>query len=192
MGLFDSLLGRTKPPAADLSVLFSVPQAAISLQVEGFEFTGTGSVCFRDTEGAADDVVLAEVTQVVTTDDLARVETTTDSYGFSWFTVTRPGGDAVGIATDLHAVNSSLADHGFDTHLLCSTFVFSDGQRNVALVYLFKRGTFYPFAPESGSDPGSRRRDNALELRIRGLVGDDVPIESDLGRWLAIWGAPGL
>ena len=56
-----------------------------------------------------------------------------------------------------------------------------------ALVYLFKQGTFYPFVPLAG-----QRRDNALELQVRGLVGDDVPVEPKLDRWLALWGAPGL
>jgi hypothetical protein len=65
---------------------------------------------------------------------------------------------------------------------------FSDtGGRKLGLVYLYKRGTFYPFAPLSGE-----RRDNALELQIRGTVGDDLKIEPDLGRWMPIWGAPGL
>jgi hypothetical protein len=59
--------------------------------------------------------------------------------------------------------------------------------RPLGLVYLYKRGTFYPFAPA-----GDQRRDNALELQVRGLIGNDVPLEKDLDRWLAIWGAPGL
>jgi hypothetical protein len=53
MGFFDSILGRSKPPEADLDVLFAVPQAVISLQTEGFVPTGAGSVCFRDVEGHA-------------------------------------------------------------------------------------------------------------------------------------------
>jgi hypothetical protein len=36
------------------------------------------------------------------------------------------------------------------------------------------------------------RRDNALELQVRGAVGADLPIEGDLGRWFPVWGAPGL
>jgi hypothetical protein len=54
-------------------------------------------------------------------------------------------------------------------------------------VYLYKRGTFYPFAPLD-----NERRDNALELQVRGAVGVDLKIEPDLSRWFAVWGAPGL
>jgi hypothetical protein len=93
-----------------------------------------------------------------------------------------------GLTADLHAVNSSLTDAGFGTALLCSTFVFTTpAGKPFGLVYLYKRGTFYPFAPDGGE-----RRDNALELQVRGVIADDVPVEPDLTKWLAIWGAPGL
>ncbi len=61
------------------------------------------------------------------------------------------------------------------------------GGRSLGLVYLYKRGTFYPFAPAGGE-----RRDNGLELQIRGVLGDDLKIEPDLSRWFPVWGAPGL
>ena len=46
---------------------------------------------------------------------------------------------------------------------------------------------FYPFAPLDGE-----RRDNALELQVRGQIGSDLKIEPDLSRWFPVWGAPGL
>lgn len=188
MGIFDAILGRTKPPQADLDVLFAVPQAALSLQTEGFATTGAGSVCFRDVEGAADDAVMADAEKLITTSAGATVTRSTDRFGFHWLTVTRTDHDVSGLVTDLHAVNSSLADAGFGSALLCSTigFTAADGTP-LALVYLYKRGTFYPFVPLDGE-----KRDNALELQIRGVVGEDVPVEPDLTKWLAIWGAPGL
>ena len=188
MGFLDSILGRSTPPAADLDVLFSVPQAALSLEVAGFTAIGQGSVCFRDAEGQVDDGVVTDARQLIATDTAATVDLTDDEHGFRWLTVTRAAGDVTGLVTDLHAANSSLVDAGFGGGLLCSTVVFKapDGGP-CALVYLFKQGTFYPFVPLAG-----RRRDNALELQVRGLVGEDVPVESKLDRWLALWGAPGL
>lgn len=189
MGFLDGILGRSKPPKANLDVLFSVPQAALSLQAEGFAFSGRGAVCYRDSEGRADDEVLDDAEQMVRTDPSASVERHTDPFGFSWFEVVRPGGDPAALITDLHAVNSTLADAGFGTALLCSTMIFEQDGHRLALVYLFKRGTFYPFVPDPGA---ARRRDNPTELRIRALVEKDIPVEPDLERWLAIWGAPGL
>lgn len=189
MGFLDGILGRSKPPKADLDVLFSVPQAALSLQAEGFAFTGEGAVCFRDAEGRADDEVVADAEAMIRTDATASVEHAQDEFGFSWLTVSRPTGDVTSLITDLHAVNSAMADQGFDTALLCSTVVFEAAGQRLALVYLFKQGTFYPFVPDSST---ARRRDNPTELRIRALVENDIPIEPDLGRWMALWGAPGL
>jgi len=54
-------------------------------------------------------------------------------------------------------------------------------------VYLFKRGTFYPFAPLNGE-----KRDNALELEVRGLLSGELRIEPELDRWFPVWGAPGV
>ena len=86
------------------------------------------------------------------------------------------------------SVNSSLQDGGFGPQLLCTILSFKDGKdRKLGLVYLYKRGTFYPFAPQAGE-----RRDNALELQMRGALSDDLKIEPDLTRWFPVWGAPGL
>jgi hypothetical protein len=60
-------------------------------------------------------------------------------------------------------------------------------ERRLALVYLYKRGTFYPFAPLSGQE-----RDNALEIQIKNTLVDDLKIEQDLTRWFPVWGAPGM
>ena len=193
MGFLDSILGRSTPPPADLDVLFSVPQAALSLEVAGFTATGLGGVCFRDSEGQVDDHVVGDAQKLITTDASVKVELTDDAHGFRWLTVTRAPGDVSGLVTDLHAANSSLADAGFGSGLLCSTVIFTSPTGGpCALVYLFKQGSFYPFVPMAGQPSTSRRRDNALELQMRGLVSDDVPVETKLDRWLALWGAPGL
>ncbi len=188
MGFLDSILGRSKPPEADLDALFAVPQAALSLGAEGFVATGVGGVCYRPTEGGAFSETEAQIKQLVTTGGGPMIEQTTDRFGFRWLTVTRSDSDVSGLVTDLHAINASLADAGFGSGLLCSTVVFTTpAKKSMALVYLYKRGTFYPFAPLT-----DERRDNPLELQVRGIIGSDVTVESDLSRWLAIWGAPGL
>ena len=53
------------------------------------------------------------------------------------------------------------------------------------LVYLFKRGTFYPFAPE-----GHEKRDTEQELRLKSLIADDLVVEPDLDRWFPLWDLP--
>jgi len=71
--------------------------------------------------------------------------------------------------------------------LLCSLIGFRNPQSRVAVVYLYKRGTFYPFAPTNGE-----HRDNGLEIRVKAAIEGDLKIEQDLTRWFPVWGAPGL
>jgi hypothetical protein len=92
------------------------------------------------------------------------------------------------LVTSVHMVNSSLADRGFDQQLLATVFAFrGSGGDVVYLVYLFKRGTFYPFVPAPG---GGERRDNQKELQLQSALANEVPLEADLTRWFPIWGAP--
>ncbi|MBA2532872.1 MAG: hypothetical protein H0V23_12340 [Nocardioidaceae bacterium] len=189
MKFLDALMGRTKPVKANLDALFAIPQAALTLQAGGgFLPTGVGAVCYRANEGAAFATMQTDVQQLLDADGGPAVERSTDSYGFTWLVCRQEPDQVSELVTELHTVNRTLEDNGFGPSLLCSQVGFrSPDGRTLGLVYLYKRGTFYPFAPQPGE-----RRDNALELQVRGLVAGDVPLESDLGRWLALWGAPGL
>jgi hypothetical protein len=190
VGFLDALLGRTKPVQPNLDELFALPNAALTLEAgTDFRPTGSGSVCFRAAEGKAFSDIEKDVQDLLNMGkDSTPVQVTTDSYQFTWLVSKHSPDDAEGLITDLHAVNSSLEAGGFGPYLLCTIMAFRDsGGRSLGLVYLYKRGTFYPFAPMSG-----QRRDNALELQIRGTLGADLKIEPDLARWMPIWGAPGL
>ena len=191
MGFMDSLLGRRKAVQPNLDALFALPSAAITLQVNlDVLATGRGSVAFRAHEGRAFADVQAEVQQLLDADGGPPVELIGDEYGFTWILVRTDPVDLSGVVTDLHAVNSSLLAAGFGPQLLCSLVSFRDpDDRAVAMVYLFTRGTFYPFAPERGA---GERRDNVLEIRIRAMLAKELPVEPDVSRWFAVWGAPGL
>jgi len=112
-----------------------------------------------------------------------------DTFGYRWLLL--EDADTEQLVTRVHMVNTLLSENGWGPQLLCSVF----GVRPVAgagnqdhsffLVYLFKRGTFYPFAPV-----GSQRRDNELELRIRSMLGSDLPVEQDVSRWFPLWDLP--
>ncbi len=191
MGFMDTVLGRRKPAQPNLDSLFALPSAAITLQVDlDMTPTGRGSVAFRAPEGRAFVDLQDEIQQLLDADSGPPVEIASDEFGFTWILVTTDPADLSSVVTDLHAVNSSLVAAGFGPQLLCSLVSFHDpSDRPLALVYLYKRGTFYPFASESGA---GERRDNILELRVRDMLARELPVEPDVSRWFAVWGAPGL
>ena len=193
MGLWETITGRTRPKRANLDALFLVPSAAITLQTSaGLTPTGDGSVCYRAARGAGFHETQGDILALLgAAPDAPDVETSSDEFGFTWLQVHRDPSDLEGVAalcTDLHAVNTTLESAGFGPALLCSLIPFADPSgRRVGLVYLYKRGTFYPFAPT-----GPQQRDNLLELQVRDALSAELPIEPELSGWLALWGAPGL
>jgi hypothetical protein len=185
---WDAVTGRRRPPRNDLDALFLIPSAAITLETTlGLRPAGVGGVCFRTAPGAAFEQMQRDLLALIddTPDVPDDVEVSTDGFGFTWLVVRRD--DTARTCTDLHAVNVALESQGFASGLLCSAVTFADTSRRVSLVYLYKQGTFYPFAPT-----GTRQRDNLLELSVRDSLGSELPFEADITRWLAIWDAPVL
>lgn len=206
MRFWDAVTGRRRAKGPDLDALFGVPAAAISLQAAtGFLPTGSGAVCFRAAAGAAFHALQRDVIEVIRADpEQPDVDVSVDDYGYTWLVVHRDAADLAGLCTDLHVVNTTLVEQGFASGLLCTLVPFVDPSgRRFGLVYLYQQGTFYAFAPSAagssgsgasgeGSSGESRTRDNLLEIGVRDLLAGELPMEQDLSRWLAVWGAPGL
>jgi hypothetical protein len=106
--------------------------------------------------------------------------------GFTWLVIDAPGFDDQ--VARAHEITSTISDQGFGTQVLCCVFGLAqlEGKAPAGyLVYLSKRGSFYPFIPS-----GPQVRDNEEELRLRSLLSPDLPIEQDLSKWMALWGLP--
>ena len=191
MGFLDTIFGRSKPARPNLDALFALPSASITLQASmDMVSTGRGAVCYRAAQGGAFANTQQEIQQLLDADDGPEVTFSVDSYGYTWLLVEHPPEDMAGMATELHAVNTTLEAQGFGSSLLCSLVGFRDKSgRRLGLVYLYKQGTFYPFAPAPG---GGERRDSVLELQVKALIENDLRLEPDTSRWFPVWGAPGL
>ncbi len=193
MGIFDAILGRTKPVASNLDQLFALTSAAITLEVSaGLVTTGKAGVCFKPSQDRAGVDAEQEILSILATDTTALPATMTtvdDEFGYRWFVM--HDDEMSELVASVHLINATLVDRGFGAQLLCSAFSFAPTTKSdatakpVTLVYLFKRGTFYPFCPT-----GPQVRDNAYELTVSATVGSDLPKEQDLSRWMALWGNP--
>jgi hypothetical protein len=186
----DTILGRTKPKPANLDALFAVPGAAITLEAAmGLTSAGSAAVCFKPASAydfAATCTEIGQLLELSGKDTGSEVSQSEDSYGYHWIVIRDP--DVSDLVTTVHMVNSTLAERGYGNQLLASVFAFRGDSGGVSyLVYLFKRGTFYPFVPAPG---GGEKRDNQRELQLQGALQGEVPLEADLSRWFPIWGAP--
>jgi hypothetical protein len=193
------IFGRTPPVQPDLDALFALPSASISLQSSaGLVCSGHGGVCFKAPSGqgfAAMQNDVANLLSLEPSDVFTRAE---DSFGYQWLVLADT--DIEQLVTNIHLVNSSLSDAGWGTQLLCSVFGLApvpaghpEGQAGPGvllpsasyLVYLYKRGAFYPFVPT-----GHEQRDMEEELRLKSLVADDLKVEPELDRWFPLWDLP--
>ncbi|MBW3558003.1 MAG: hypothetical protein KY454_13800 [Actinobacteria bacterium] len=190
MRLLDALLGRTRPKAPDLDAMFAVPSAAVTLETTtGLRPSGQAAVAYKPVSGAAfartgDE--LGELLQLSGDQSGTTIRRHDDRYGYRWVVVEDP--DLEDLVGSVHLVNRSLEDAGYGSQLLCSVFGFSAASGSGGpchLVYLYKRGAFYPFAPQQGE-----RRDNELELQVRGALDGELPLEPELSRWFPLWGLP--
>lgn len=182
---------RPAPKTADLDRMNCLALAATLLQIEPrLVPTGTGSICYR----ASDDRSFPEAEKSAR-DLLAHyganpksAEIRNDEHGFKWLIARRTSTAYPSLVTALQAASKIFSDNCFGAQLLCAMTVFEGPVKSqAALVYLYKRGTVYPFAPRGGEV-----RDNRLELAVKKAIEKTVPVESDLTRWFPVWDAPVL
>ena len=200
MKLLDVLLGRTKPVQPNLDRLFGLSGAQITLEASlGLRPSGQAGVCFKPASGQQFAETATEVEQLLNIGKDAKIHEESDSYGYRWIVI--DDDDFSDLINEVHVVNTTLQDNGWGPQLLCSVFGFipipggaSDpkspgGPPEVAgtyLVYLYKRGTFYPFVPFRGAE----KRDTDRERLLSVTLATDLSIEPDLERWFPLWGLP--
>ena len=188
MGLLDVMFGRKrlKQPAPDR--LFALATAQVTLDIElGLKPGGAAAVCFKPLS-AGDftraDGEMQELLQAVATDVGTTLRRETDELGYEWIVL--EDADLEDLVTGAHTVADELESRGFGDRLLAAMFVFRAGDRKIYLIYGFKTGSFWPFVPVGDE----RKRDNAEELSLKAQLEKELPIEADLTKWLALYGAP--
>jgi hypothetical protein len=187
MGLRDALFGRKKLAEPKDDRLFALTTAAVTLDVElGLKPAGAGAIAFKpqssgEFRSAFDDV--DQLVEAVAKQQGSTIERKSDQYGFDWLIV--HDDEFEDVVTTVHSVAAELTAQGFGSQLLAAAFPFTGGEHPVYWIYGFKRGAFWPFVPI-----GDQKRDNATELELKAKLENELPIEPDLTRWLALFDAP--
>jgi hypothetical protein len=186
-----ALRRRTAPRIADLDNMESLGLAAPMLATElGLTLSGIGSICYRRNDDRAFPRAENSARDLLTHygANPQAAEMLCDSFGFTWLVAWHTQMRHLSPVADLRAACKVFADNHLDMQLLCAmTVLEAPGRTQAALVYLFRRGTVYPFAPLA-----AQTRDNRLELAIKDVIEGHVPVEPDLTRWFPVWDAPGM
>jgi len=187
VGLRDVLFGKKKLSEPKADQLFALTTAAVTLDTElGLKTAGAGAIAFKpqssgEFRSAFDDV--DQLVDAVAAQCGSKIERKTDEYGFDWVIVHDDDlEDLVGAA---HTLATELTAKGFGSQLLAAIFKFDGYEHPVYWIYGFKRGAWWPFIPLDDS-----KRDNAKELELKAQLEDELPVEGDLTRWLALFDAP--
>ena len=188
MGLRDVLFGRKQLKAPAEERLFALTTAAITLETDvGLKFGGAGAIVYKPLsagEFSQADADMRELLHAAAKDSGSEIEKRSDRYGFEWLIVRDR--DFEDLVTTVHLIASELESRGFGPQLLAAVFPFEGNGKKVYWIYGFKRGAFWPFVPK-GED---KERDNAEELELKAKLEKELPVESDLSRWFAIFDAP--
>ena len=187
MRLLDVLFGRTKLARPKTDAIFAIGGAEVVLQSKfNIIHSGRAGLCLRPVASSFFETLEQEIRELLaissrSTGTVAQISK--DDFGFQWVVLEDPDFDD--LVSILHVVQQAVAEHGFGEQLLAAVFGFTDGGQPLYWVYNYKRGKFYPFAPRSG-----QQRDNATELRLSAAMERELPVDSSLEQWYALWGVP--
>jgi hypothetical protein len=185
---FNSLLGRNALPApANSEKIFAINTAYIEMQARlNAHPTGFAALAFQRIDSSMFGRLEGEITELVRHDASlagAYANIAKDQFGYIWLLLKDEEFER--LVASMHLASSTLELNGFDRSLLAAAFQFELEGQKLYWLYNFKRGLFYPFAPK-----GNRERDNVLELRLKSLMGQELPIEQDTSRWYPLWDIP--
>ena len=127
---------------------------------------------------------MQQLLDAVAAESGSKIDRKSDDFGFEWLIVR--DGDFEDLVTSVHLVASELQSRGFGAQLLAAVFRFDGVKEPVYWIYGYKQGAFWPFVP-TGKD---QERDNAEELELKAKLENELPVEQDLSRWFALYGAP--
>jgi len=190
MGFFDALFGRRKPVPVGPERLFAMSTAQVALESEQrLEPTGSAGICFRGIESGPFGLLQADLEQLLKIagkDEQVTMKSFEDELKYRWFVFT--SSDFQALVATIHIVSQTLIEKGYDTQLLFAIFAFKNaGGKPIYWVYNYKRGTFYPFVPQTDSHDKTRQRNNPEEMRLATAIGKELPVEQDFQFWYPVW-----
>ncbi|MFB6206325.1 MAG: hypothetical protein ABEJ05_07360 [Haloglomus sp.] len=208
MGLLDSLreaLGmRAEADAArgaDPDDLFGMSTAYVTMEADlDYHSTGDAALCFSgvdSTDFTAAVRAIEEILDAGAEETGTEFDVRTDGKGYEW--VVLHDDDPEDLVTSVHFAADELADRGFGSRLLAAVFAFERGDattrrdsdagdpdegHTVYWIYSFRRGAYYPFAPDPAGD---RERVERAEFKLETVLDGELEIEPEKEYWYPLW-----
>jgi hypothetical protein len=153
----------------------------------GLKPAGRGGLCLKPVEGGGfrmTEQELGDLVRLAAKDMQADLAISDDEFGYRWIVFADP--QLEDLVNLVHLAASTLQEQGFGEHLLAAVFRFAEpAGRSAYLIYNYKRGSFYPFAPRPG-----RQRDLKLEFEASSALSGELALERDTARWYPLWDCP--
>jgi hypothetical protein len=195
MGLLDglkSVLGmRAEADAtrdADPEDLFGMSTAYVTMEADlGFEPTGDAALCFGDVDSTDFADATAEVEAILDAgaeETGTEAEFTTDDHGYQWVVLHDPQFED--LVTSIHFAADTLIERRYGSRLLAALFAFEDERsyQRAYWVYSFRRGAYYPFAPDPDA---TDERNSSVEFKLESNLDGELTLESDKAYWYPLW-----
>ncbi|PSP32713.1 hypothetical protein BRC64_05825 [Halobacteriales archaeon QH_10_67_22] len=201
MGLFDglkSVLGiKAEADAtreADPEDLFGMSTAYVTMEADlGYAPEGHAALCFGGVDSTDFEDAVGEVETILEAGEIETGTTarfTADDHGYEW--VVLEDDEFEDLVTSIHFAADTFIERDYGSRLLAAVFAFEraggrdDGQR-VYWIYSFRRGAYYPFAPD-----GDHERDNGVEFKLHSNLDGELGVEDNEQYWYPLWpDAPG-
>jgi hypothetical protein len=169
---------------ADPDDLWGMSTAYLTMETElDFAPVGEAALCFADVDSSEFRETVDEVMKLLET---AEFETGTgyhlheDDHGYSW--VVLEDEITEDIITSIHFVADTFVERGYGSRLLAAVFGFERSDSAAYWVYSFRRGAYYPFAPD-----GERERDHSVEFKLESILDGELDVEPDEEYWYPLW-----
>lgn len=191
MGILDSIRSALGLSAeadatreADPEDLFGMSTAYLTMEADlDFAPVGEAALCFAsvDSTDFADTVAEVEAILAAGEDETGTTfEVTEDQHGYHW--VILADDDPEDLVTSVHFAADTFVEMGYGSRLLAAVFGFSRDGTRAYWIYSFRRGAYYPFAPEDG-----RERDSRLEFKLQTVLDGELSVEDDERYWYPLW-----
>lgn len=191
MGIFDSLksiLGtRAESDAtrkADPEDLFGMSTAYITMEADlGYTSVGQAALCFSSVDSTDFETTVENVEAILeagSEETGTHFETYEDSHGYHW--VILEDDDPEDLVTSIHFASDEFIEQGYGSRLLAAVFGFQKNGQRAYWLYSFRRGAYYPFAPERGRD-----RDKQVEFKLESMFDGELKIEREKEYWYPLW-----